>query len=290
MSALFQLPKQVPLSGGNILPGAKLTFSQTGTSTLQNTYQDEDRTTPHANPVVADANGVFEPIYLDPTLPHYRVRLTTADDALEYQVDDVPSNQNVQQSVRMESENPFVFLYDTDGTSGSRKYRIRAAGAAFEVQAVNEAENVFTTILRYEAGILYSNETEVAVTTSGSFTATLTTFSSALTGTINYRRVNNLVSLWTTSAISGTSSSNDLIISGLPTQLRPATGVYASCIATDNGDSGLAALAAVGSGGSIVMFLGGTSGVANRLQFTSGFTSSGTKGIPAGWSITYPLS
>jgi hypothetical protein len=215
--------------------------------------------------------------------------LATSADVLVYQVDDVPSNQNTQQSVRMESTNPFLFLYDTDGTSGSRKYRIRAAGAAFEVQAANEAESVFTTILKYEAGILYSNATEVAVTTSGSFTGTLTGMTGSVTGTINYRKVNNLVSMWTTAAISGTSNDTAMTMTGVPAALRPTSSVIATCTVTNNGNTAMSAQAAVLNSGSITFSVARTDVVANFVQFQN-FTNSGTKGLPTGWSITYPLS
>jgi len=92
MPSLFVLPRQVPLSSSaGLLAGAKLTFSATGSSTLQNTYSDIGLTTPNANPVIADGNGVFSKIYLDPGLPNYRVKLTTSADVLLYQEDDIPS-------------------------------------------------------------------------------------------------------------------------------------------------------------------------------------------------------
>jgi hypothetical protein len=51
---------------GNGVPraGATLSFFQTGTSSPQNTYTDSTLATPNANPVVADSNGLFPPIYL----------------------------------------------------------------------------------------------------------------------------------------------------------------------------------------------------------------------------------
>lgn len=88
MSDLFQLPKTVPLSTtGSLLSGAKLTFFQAGTSTLQTVYTDRAQTVPHTNPVVADGNGVFAPIYLDETLD-YKVTLSTSADVELYTVDD----------------------------------------------------------------------------------------------------------------------------------------------------------------------------------------------------------
>jgi hypothetical protein len=84
---LFTLPKTEPHGvGGVTLPGSKCHFYVTGTTTRQDTYSNSTLTTPHANPVVADANGVFEPIYLDPT-KIYKLTLTTSADALIYTVD-----------------------------------------------------------------------------------------------------------------------------------------------------------------------------------------------------------
>lgn len=87
MSNLFYLPRVV------YTPGAKLHFYATGSSTPQNTYQDSDLTTPHANPVVANSAGYFDPIYLDPSLPDYRVDLTDSADVQQsgYPLDDIPA-------------------------------------------------------------------------------------------------------------------------------------------------------------------------------------------------------
>jgi hypothetical protein len=270
------------------LAGAKLTFSITGTSTLQNTYTDEALTIAHSNPVVADAAGVFAPIYLDPTLPSYRVKFTTADDVTVYQVDDVPSNQNIQQSIRLEATNPFLFLYDTDGTSGSRKYRIRAAGAAFEVQAVNEAESVFTTILRYESGVLYSNETEVAVTESGSFTGTLTGMTATTSGTVKYRKVNNIATLWVEAQILGTSNTTVMSMTGIPASLTPSVGRLV--ISASGADSGAeVCLANNINASSEIIFATLDASVAN-LSPNGAFTNSGQKGLYNGWTITYAVA
>jgi hypothetical protein len=88
MAQIFQLPKVIPLSVGRVLPGAKLTFYLTGTSTLTNIYTDDGLSVAHSNPVVADANGVFAPIYLNPEI-RYRATLTTSADVLVYTVDPV---------------------------------------------------------------------------------------------------------------------------------------------------------------------------------------------------------
>ena len=65
MSALFAPPRYSPMSGnGTSYPAAKLYFYETGTTTPKDTYSDAGLTTPNANPVVANADGLFGAIYL----------------------------------------------------------------------------------------------------------------------------------------------------------------------------------------------------------------------------------
>lgn len=78
MSTLFSLPVQIPLtSAAGLYPGAKAYFYVTGSTTPKTVYTDADLTTPHSNPVVADANGQFAPIWMA-TDQAYRVHLKTA--------------------------------------------------------------------------------------------------------------------------------------------------------------------------------------------------------------------
>ena len=107
MAQIFTLPPARPLtSSGGAMPLARLYFYQTATSTPQNTYQDADLSTPHTNPVIADAYGAFAPVFLDPTLPAYRVKLTDSTGAQIWQYDGIPSNQNTAQQFRLISTAP----------------------------------------------------------------------------------------------------------------------------------------------------------------------------------------
>lgn len=86
---VFQLPKQVGVSSNmTLLSGAKAYFYETGTTTPLDTYQDSARTTPHANPVVADSAGVLPVIYFDPSR-NYKLTLKTASDVDLYTADPV---------------------------------------------------------------------------------------------------------------------------------------------------------------------------------------------------------
>lgn len=110
---LFQIPKEVPLTiTGALIPGAKANFYISGTTTTrQDTFTDEALTTPHTNPVIADANGFFEPIYLDDTL-EYRVDITDASDSSlpGYPVDNlaISSGNNATATSLTDAEGNYV--------------------------------------------------------------------------------------------------------------------------------------------------------------------------------------
>lgn len=79
MAALFASPWFQPSTGlGVPYAGAKLYFYLTGTTTPQAVYSDSGLSVPLTNPVVADADGVFPPIYLG--TGDYKVILKTSGD------------------------------------------------------------------------------------------------------------------------------------------------------------------------------------------------------------------
>lgn len=91
MSTIFTPPRYTPVSGaGTTYPAGLLYFYTTGTSTPKNTYSNADLLigNVNANPVVADANGLFGPIYL--TSGDYKAILKDADGNTIWTVDPVP--------------------------------------------------------------------------------------------------------------------------------------------------------------------------------------------------------
>lgn len=81
----------------------------------------------------------------------------------------------------------------------------------------------------------------------------------------------------------GTSNSTSMTMTGLPTQIIPPTvGSTVPCLLTDNGTTNLIGWATVNTAGTITFGLGANPN-------TTGFTAAGTKGLPSGWTITYPL-
>lgn len=89
MAALFDNHFQANDANGAPMAGAKLFFFVAGTTTALVTYQDAGATTPHANPVVADAMGLFPPIYI--VAPLYKFTLQTAGNVTIQTVDPAAS-------------------------------------------------------------------------------------------------------------------------------------------------------------------------------------------------------
>ena len=95
---LFNLPPQQPLSAaGRVLPGSKLSFFLTTTSTPTPVYTTSALNVAHTQPLIADAGGRFAAVYLDPTIV-YKATVTDANDVLLYTVDPV-NDQLLSQAV-----------------------------------------------------------------------------------------------------------------------------------------------------------------------------------------------
>lgn len=77
MASRFILPNADVGNGIQPEDGAKLEFFETGTSTQKDTFSDAAGTIANANPVIADANGVFPDIFIVGT---YKVTLTDKND------------------------------------------------------------------------------------------------------------------------------------------------------------------------------------------------------------------
>lgn len=283
MPQLFTLPYAVPLStAGILLPGAKLTFTQTASSTPQPVYQDIDLTTPHPQPIEADGAGQFPAIYLDPSLPDYRVSLTDSGDVLlpGYPIDDVPSNQNVSQVFRLKATAPTLIFEETDASSGNQKCRIQVNNEQFTIDLGSDDEGTWVNLLT----LTRSGTTPNSLNFAGQFlrvnnvltatqenstaaSATLTGCTTSPTGAVMIRRSGTKVAL-SLPALSATSNSTALSLTGLGS-LNFSNGGVLLCRVIDNGTTQLGT-AAIGTN-SITFGVGASGG---------SFTNSGTKGFP----------
>lgn len=128
--------------------------------------------------------------------------------------------------------------------------------------------------------------------TGGSFTATLTGMSGTTTGTLYYVISNGIASIYATGGggITGTSNAATFTITGLPAALQTTNVVGCACTAIDNSGGRMAYASISGSGsGTIIMEILTVSGSV-IVPSSPGWTNSGVKGLPGGWTVTYPLS
>ena len=82
--------------------GAKLFFYATGTSTPASTFSDLAGSIPNANPVIADANGLFSDIFLSGT---YKVILKDKNDVQIWETDSVNTDTDTDQNLQI----PYIF-------------------------------------------------------------------------------------------------------------------------------------------------------------------------------------
>ena len=288
MPALFVMPKAFGLtSAGAAAPGSKLTFTATGTSTPQNTYTDLALTTPSANPLIADSAGFFAATYLDPSLPAYRVKLSTSADVQIWQLDDIPSNQNTSQQFRLKAVAPSLTFEETDASANNKIWRLKANSEQLLLTILNDAEGVETTVFTFDrtgttvdsfnfnGDYLQVNGLPVATLNSGTVNIALTGMTGAVSGTLSWRLIGPMYVFRTNTAITGTSNTTALTMTGLSGFLTVGQTRILPTIVVDNGANSLAHASLTGSG-TLTFGLGVAGG---------NFTASGTKGIPAGWQF-----
>jgi len=287
---LFVLPWVSPLSDGAVVPNSKLTFSLTGTNTLSDTFTDSALTVPNANPIQADAEGTFGPIYLNPTIT-YRVKWETSAGVQLKQLDDIVGGQTVSSSYRLQAAAPSLLFEETDATANNTRWRMAVNGEVMTVDLGNDAESIWTNVLSLSRlGVLKLNDPygifgakQVITGESGVFVGTLLGITATVTTNISYSRQGSIVSLFLTGPLVGTSNTTQMTITGLPTTLRPANAKSVPCSLVDNTVPNVAGLASV-FGGTISFYV--LSGAAYSI---TGFTASGTKGLGQDWCISYPV-
>jgi hypothetical protein len=164
---IFRLPKATAISDNlTLVAGAKVSFFLTGTSTPTDTYQDSALTTPHTNPVIADAAGRFPPIYLNPDIL-YRVTFTDSADVEIYPAVDPVNDRVLSQAIiggylypRTAAEiatvvTPVNFSRNPDAPGDVRRFGTTGDGVAddtAELQAAFDAATVSGEKLLIVAG------------------------------------------------------------------------------------------------------------------------------------------
>ena len=122
--SLFTMP-QTSAYGQNVKPsdGAKLYFYDAGTTTLKTIYTDIGETVAHANPVVADASGRFDPIFLSGS---YKTVLKDKNDVTIWTEDNLQSTTGSMRLLGDFDSSTNGGDYPSSGQSGDL-YRVDAA-------------------------------------------------------------------------------------------------------------------------------------------------------------------
>jgi hypothetical protein len=133
-SKIFELPKAVSL------PGARLYFFATGTSTPVDVFTNIALSIPHSNPVVADSNGVFAPIYIDGRTGDLRVSLRTSADVVIYTIDDYLAGYGSTNSIDVTAaNNPLIQLSQSGAAANQKNWFVQVATQQFKLSMANDA-------------------------------------------------------------------------------------------------------------------------------------------------------
>ncbi len=308
-AVLSPAPKQLFLdNNGRPLVGGKLFTYIAGTTTKRNTFTDSTGLTPNANPTILDYRGEAS-IWLPPNLGYKYVLAPSTDTDPPtnpiWTVDQLVSSQliTLYGGVDTGVANSYVlnftanFTSYTDGTviywipsntnSGASTINVNSLG----VVAITNQDGTALS-----SGQLQANQTSVImfkggsflllatgnVPLSGTFTGTLTGMTGSPTQTVSFWIVGRLCML-RAPAVTGTSNSTAMTMTGLPAAVIPASGASAvACVLTDNSIS-IGGWATVNAGTGTITF---GSGINNNQ---AGFTAAANKGLAAGWCISYPL-
>lgn len=141
-----------PREGLSPYAGGKLYFYDPGTTSARNVYQDADLTSLHAQPVIANAAGVFPAIYL--RTGTYKVRLETSANVLVYEQDNVDSGV---------SSGPGALPIASGGTDATNAIAARANLGAAAATDLTAAQSAVSVIQSQIAGSLTAGNTRLGL-------------------------------------------------------------------------------------------------------------------------------
>lgn len=167
---LYAAPQQVLDSNGDPVSGAKLYFYETGTTTALTVYTDNGLTTPHATPIVADANGFVQEIFYGGSTAAKCVIRTSADVEL-YTLDPVPKSSTSTAGASNISFTPVTGNAATDVQTAIANNTasivalgtVTSAGKALLNAATHAAQKVLLTVQGYADGVLSTGITTSSV-------------------------------------------------------------------------------------------------------------------------------
>lgn len=326
---LLALPRAFQVNSAGAPYGlARLYVYESGGTTPVTTYTTASYNVAHTHPVVADSNGLFPAIFIDPVVGSgltIRVMLKTSADALIYDQDgiavlesafgnlttgDITSSGTIQansgflrtQYYESYHTTPRNFWYETDRGTDLKAWDINIASGVFSLRTRTDADGTGKDILRVLRGsttaisaIDIGNATDIPVITLNGTTLVATNIVQQATGSF-------------TGALIGMTGATTGSVS-----YKTYNGL--ACLytaATISGTSNTTALTMTGLpaglqpsgnrycyctlldngaqiGGLAYLTNSGTIEFTTAFAGTGAFTAAGSKGLFAGFQIIYPL-
>ncbi|HUW44276.1 MAG TPA: hypothetical protein VMW50_00620 [Dehalococcoidia bacterium] len=195
---------------------------------------------------------------------------------------DIQGENSITATVVILRTNPNTGVHLFFNNDGEIARSASLANGGFEVNNTLTGAGFERALTESDLGI----ETE-----SGSFSVDFGIgggFSDSNSVTIQYLRYGDLVHLTMPTANFGNSNANSCFtVNTMPVGLRPASTRYGSGPCIDNAASIVLAQVTISSGGVISFFAPNS---ANPPNYGNFWTTSGVKGVGAGWSMTYRLT
>jgi len=163
---------QVETTSGAAIPGGQLFFFADGTTTLNDTFQDEALTLANTNPVIADGNGRFPVIYMKSQV--YTVKMTDAAGVTLKTADFDATEPAALSSATTTTEGKVELATSAEADAGTDTTRAIVATGLEEsrkrLRGSREETGTSFTLLATDAGqhIFANNAAAIAVTVNAS--------------------------------------------------------------------------------------------------------------------------
>lgn len=292
-------------SNGQPLAFGTVQSFQAGTVTPVATYTDSTGATPNANPLTLNNRGEAN-IWILPNVGYKFLVKDSAGNQIRV-VDNVQQAQlltlyggvdsgavnayvlNFVASFSSYTDGTVIYWFPSNTNTGASTLNVNSLGVipiingdTTPVRAGQIGQNQPTVVIYQSGKFILASQSQ----SSGTFTGTLTGMTASVTGTCSWTRNGNQVIL-TIPAMTGTSNSTSMTMTGIPAAINPALAKEIPIAGLeDNTVASLSGSVIVTAANQLNFQLGVVSGTKVQNGNTS-FTAAGTKGISQQISLSF---
>lgn len=322
---LLQLPRPFHVnSSGTPYASAKLYTYRATTTTPLDTYTTAALAVKHANPIVADANGIFPAIYTDGSSYDLKVTLTTSSGVEIYTEDNIPVSESlygdahfvgshvidgdvaitgsteIDGSVTNTDTNISHSWVESDQAADKKRWELNITAGVMALRTRTDANAAGKNIISVTRGsttaissLAFGNATDAPTITfngesyneTGTFTGTLTGMSASTTRSFRYYLNNGIVTLrFATVDVNAFTGTSNTTAMTLTGLPAAITPTGIACFSTAYLTDNGSLKGGYGSVSGTTISFG--VGIDNNL---TGFTSSGTKGLGAFFTCVWSI-